>query len=139
MCSRSFPEYFLSASIMVKETTEKVQFYFEIYHEKRTGHVLNCLRKQPTFHDSPLVFQLNDVCRNSTLFTCTCHYPELGCSGISTVGPQTSFRRETIGVVNRPFSQATYLILTNFRVYLIARIFGIRILRLLIFTIAKTN
>ena len=76
MCLRSFPEYFLSASIMVKETTEKVQFYFEIYHEKRTGYVLNCLRKQPTFHDSPLVFQLNDVCRNSTLFTC--HFPELG-------------------------------------------------------------
>ena len=76
MCSRSFPEYFLSASIMVKETTEKVQFYFENHHEKRTGYVLNCLTKQPTFHDSPLVFQLNDVCRNSTLFTC--HYPELG-------------------------------------------------------------
>ena len=76
MCSRSFPEYFLSASIMVKETTEKVQFYFEIDHEKKTGYVLNCLRKQPTFHDSPLVFQLNDVCRNSTHFTC--HYPYLG-------------------------------------------------------------
>ena len=76
MCLRSFPEYFLSASIMVKETTEKVQFYFEIYHEKRTGYLLNCLRKQPTFHDPPPVFQLNDVCRNSTLFTC--HYPELG-------------------------------------------------------------
>ena len=75
MCSRNFPEYFLSASIMVKETTEKVQFYFEIHHEKRTGYVLNCLRKQPTFHDSPLVFQPNDVCRNSTLFTC--HYPVL--------------------------------------------------------------
>ena len=72
MCSQNFPEYFLSASIMVKETTEKVQFYFEIYHEKRTGYV----RKQPTFHDSPLVFQLNDVCRNSTHFTC--HYPYLG-------------------------------------------------------------
>ena len=69
-------EYFLSASIMVKETAEKVQFYFEIDHEKRTGYVLNCLRKQRTFHDSPLVFQLNDICRNSTPFTC--HYPELG-------------------------------------------------------------
>ena len=76
MCSRSFPEYFLSASIMVKETTEKVQFYFEIDHEKKTGYVLNCLRKQTTFHYSPLVFQLNDVCRNSTHFTC--HYPYLG-------------------------------------------------------------
>ena len=61
---------------MVKETTEKVQFYFEIYLEKGTGYVLNYLRKQPTFHDSPLVFQLNDVCRNSTMFTC--HYSKLG-------------------------------------------------------------
>ena len=76
MSSRSFPEYFLSASIMVKETTEKVQFYFEIHHEKKTGYVLNCLRKQLTFHDSTLVSQLNDVCRNSTLLTC--HYPYLG-------------------------------------------------------------
>ena len=28
--------------------------------------------------------------------------------GISIVVPLTSFRRETIGVVSRPFSQATY-------------------------------
>ena len=35
MCSQNFPEYFLSASIMVKETTEKVQFYFEIYRVKK--------------------------------------------------------------------------------------------------------
>ena len=29
--------------------------------------------------------------------------------GISTVVPLTSFRWETIGVVSRPFSQATYI------------------------------
>ena len=133
MCSRNFPEYFLTASIMVKETTEKFQFYFKIYHEKRTGYVLNYLRKQPTFLYSPLVFQLNDVCRNSTLFTC--HYPEVGSDydGLSQTkfasgnekhhpvlrsdtSPVWNFyrrssdviSRETIGVVSRPFSQATY-------------------------------
>ena len=35
--------------------------------------------------------------------------------GRSTVGPQTSFRRETIGMVSRPFSQATYIELVLWR------------------------
>ena len=63
----------------------------------------------------------------STLFTC--HYPELGSAydGLSQTkfasgnakhypvlrsDALTSFRRETIGVVSRPFSQATYWIST---------------------------
>ena len=35
--------------------------------------------------------------------------------GRSTVGPQTSFRRETIGMVSRPFSQATCIELVLWR------------------------
>ena len=77
LCTRRFPECFMLANIMVEE---KLYNYFKIATKRKTGHILNILRKQPWFHDPttgfPTKWRLRKDCNNSILMTC--HYPDLG-------------------------------------------------------------
>ena len=79
MCSQNFPEYFLSASIMVKETTEKFQFYFKIYHWRKKDRLRVELPEETadiSWFTTGFPAKWRHSVEISTLFTC--HYPELG-------------------------------------------------------------